>query len=334
MQESKTKVVLRFSHIGDIVLLSGVLLWRYKQFNEQFILITQKNVGAIFENNPAIKHIEEYSKEDLRGKALLSNARKIAEKYPYPLYDMHNTLRSKLFRAFWKEKVYVYAKDALARRLFLLSKHKIRPERLKLHVVERYAQNFTALTPSKEELLPCIMLSKEEIDSAQSFLAKRNTQKKKIIALHPFATHKGKIWNIKHFEELYTKLSKDYFPLIIGKGEAFQGLKEEHNALNAFSLRESAALISLSSCLVTGDSAPLHIANAVQTPVIALFGATAKEWGFFPLGKKDVLLQKPLSCTPCSLHGQQENCPHNYSCINNVHVDEVYLQIENIIRDL
>ncbi len=330
---NNTKVIIRFSHIGDIILQTNVLYWRYKEFNEQFILITQKGMAEIFKNNPAIIHIEEFEKADLKGRKLLAHAKTLAKKYPYPLYDMHKNLRSSLIKMCWNEKTHTYSKDALARRLFMYSKGKVSNERLELHVVERYASVFQENIPHKSALAPKLFLDENEKKFASDFFAQRNAENKKIIALHPFATNKGKLWSIAHWQELYAKLIPDYFPIFIGKkgkneeNISFDWIKPEHNALDILSLRQSAALLSLSSCLVTGDSAPLHLASSVQTRIIALFGATVKEWGFYPLGDNDVLLQEKMPCSPCSLHGKKEHCPHEYQCINAISADSV---LENI----
>ncbi len=328
------KVLLRFSHIGDIILLSGVLLWRYKEFNEKFILITAKGMKDFFKNHPAIIEVKEFSKKDLKGKSLFSIAKNLAEEFSSSLlYDMHDNLRTKILRKFWKNTVHIYNKDAFARRLFLFSSFlsiRIRPAELDKHVVERYALNFTSNIPQSSELMPCIFLDEQEELQAQKFFQKNNPENKKVIAFHPFATHKGKVWKEEYWQELYTKLSQDYFPIIIGIGEEFDWIKAEHNTLNKYSLRESASLLRYATCLITGDSAPLHLAMSVKTPVIALFGATAKEWGFFPLGEKDILLQNPLKCVPCSLHGKKENCPHDYACINGINSDTIMKQISRV----
>ncbi len=317
------KVVVRFSHIGDIILLSGVLAWRHYAYNEKFIIITQKNMAEIFKNNPAVLEVVEIEKANLKGKNLRDKAKECAEKYPYPLYDLHATLRSKIFKYYWKEKTFTYPKDALARRIYLYSKKKIRSERLNLHVVERYALAFSNDIPLKTELMPNLFLDENEINFAQKFLSEKNSKNKKIIAIHPFATHKGKVWSEDNWKNLYQELSKEYFPLVIGVGQEYDWIASEHNALNKFSIRQSAALLHHAHTLITGDSAPLHLAMSVQTRVIALFGATAKEWGFYPLGTNDVFLQGTIPCSPCSLHGKVDNCPHAYACINEIKTNDI-----------
>ncbi len=329
----KVRVVTRFSHIGDVILLSGVLLWRFKELEERFIVITAKGMADIFKYNPAVLEVVEYSKDELRGKNLKKVAKELAEEYPYPLYDMHDILRTKVIKHFWQSQTYTYNKDFLPRRIFLLSRilpNRIRPKSLNKHVVERYAYNFSTTIPTLEELKPHIFLDKYDEEFAETFFKKRQVGSKKIIAIHPFATNNGKVWAEDNWKKLYIELlDAHYFPLFIGVGKDYDWVAKEHKAINACTLRESATLLSKCTYLVTGDSAPLHLARAVDTPVIALFGATATEWGFFPIGSESKVLQKKLQCVPCSLHGKVKNCPRNFACINDITAKDVMEAINN-----
>jgi heptosyltransferase-2 len=89
------------------------------------------------------------------------------------------------------------------------------------------------------------------------------------------------------------------------------GAKEKNvfNTAGKLSLLQSAELIRRSRALVSNDSAPMHIAVAVGTPVVAIFGATVPAFGFAPRGISDVVIEtNGLKCRPCSIHGGNE-CP-------------------------
>jgi heptosyltransferase-2 len=96
------------------------------------------------------------------------------------------------------------------------------------------------------------------------------------------------------------------------------------SAAGQLSLPGSAALIQRASVLVTNDSAPLHLATAVGTPVVALFGPTVPEFGFGPRGANDVTLgHDGLACRPCSRHGPQ-TCPlGHHRCMRELSVEIV-----------
>ena len=103
------------------------------------------------------------------------------------------------------------------------------------------------------------------------------------------------------------------------------------NACGRLTLRESAALIGRATVLVTNDSAPLHLATAMDTPVVALFGPTVTEFGFGPVRAGDVALGVDgLQCRPCSSHGPPQ-CPlGHHRCMRELTVAAVLAAIEDI----
>ena len=131
----------------------------------------------------------------------------------------------------------------------------------------------------------------------------------------------------QRWQEFSSLLSARGIPwIVLGKGvPLFPDRKEEMS--NTTTLRQSGALLSLCRALVTGDSGPLHLAAAVDTPVIALFGPTTREWGFYPSGPRDVVLENRLPCRPCSLHGKTL-CPHAGKCLTDISAERALKAVE------
>jgi heptosyltransferase-2 len=96
------------------------------------------------------------------------------------------------------------------------------------------------------------------------------------------------------------------------------------SAAGELNLRASAALIQRAAVLVTNDSAPLHLATAVGTPIVAVFGPTVPDFGFGPRRIGDITLgQDGLACRPCSKHGPQV-CPlGHHRCMRELAVETV-----------
>jgi heptosyltransferase-2 len=96
------------------------------------------------------------------------------------------------------------------------------------------------------------------------------------------------------------------------------------NACAALTLRQSAALIGRALVLVTNDSAPLHLAQAVGTPTVTIFGPTIPAFGFGARGARDQILGVDgLDCRPCSRHGPAR-CPlGHHACMQGLGVDDV-----------
>jgi heptosyltransferase-2 len=92
----------------------------------------------------------------------------------------------------------------------------------------------------------------------------------------------------------------------------------------ALSLLESAALLARARALVTNDSAPLHLASAMNTPTLALFGPTVPAFGFGPLADARTSLgHETLGCRPCDAHGPQA-CPlGHWRCMRELDVARV-----------
>ncbi|HLA99974.1 MAG TPA: glycosyltransferase family 9 protein [Bacteroidota bacterium] len=91
------------------------------------------------------------------------------------------------------------------------------------------------------------------------------------------------------------------------------------DASGKFSLLGSAELIGRSVVLVCNDSAPLHLAAAMGTRVVSVFGATIPGFGFGPTGPSDTVVETTgLSCRPCSIHGGRV-CPvGTFDCMNRI----------------
>ena len=79
------------------------------------------------------------------------------------------------------------------------------------------------------------------------------------------------------------------------------------DATGKLPLLASAELIARARLLVTNDSAPQHLASAMGTPTLTIFGPTVPEFGFGPLGSTS-LGAAGLACRPCDSHGPQR-CP-------------------------
>jgi heptosyltransferase-2 len=109
-----------------------------------------------------------------------------------------------------------------------------------------------------------------------------------------------------------------------GSGERGAGNGRIVSAAGELPLRASAALLERAEVLVTNDSAPLHLATAVGTRIVAIFGPTVPEFGFGPRGPRDLVVEHvALDCRPCSRHGPRV-CPlGHHRCMGEIGVERV-----------
>lgn len=154
----------------------------------------------------------------------------------------------------------------------------------------------------------------------------------------------GSIWGSKrwpYYRELAARLAERVPVVVVGGqddvelgDQIVRAVRPPGRAVNGcgrLSLRQSAALIGRAALLVTNDSAPLHLATAMGTPVVALFGPTVTEFGFGPIRPGDVSLGVDgLQCRPCSPHGPLQ-CPlGHHRCMRDLTVEAVIAAIEEL----
>ncbi len=332
----KNWVIFRLSSLGDIVLTTGVIQYWHNQFQWNITVITSENAAPIFKNNPNVQETITLKKEQLTAKNLFLCLYGITQKFTnYGFIDLHKNNKTWLLKLLWKGPVYTYPKMDFERRIFLISKGKFFKKALNNYsVTQRYAKAVEKNPPNKLCLKPNITLLEEELASARTSLKHLLTIDKKIVAIHPYSLHKNKAWHNKGWIAVITQLTQKGIPwFIIGQGSPIiNAIPTRNDFTNKTSLRETCALLYYSSVLITGDSGPMHLATAVGTPVIALFGPTTKEWGFFPMGKEHTILEsKNLLCRPCSLHGSKP-CSINHLCMKDITSEQVMQAVENTLQ--
>jgi heptosyltransferase-2 len=103
------------------------------------------------------------------------------------------------------------------------------------------------------------------------------------------------------------------------------------DATGKLSLLGSAALLARCRVLVTNDSAPLHLASAMNTPTVAIFGPTVPELGFGPLADRRTVVERyTLGCRPCNAHGPQQ-CPlKHWRCMRDLPAERVLRAVEQL----
>ncbi len=166
--------------------------------------------------------------------------------------------------------------------------------------------------------------------------------KRPVIGIHPGAASARKCWPVDSFAELIHRLSSAEMSVVLlgGPDEAaiLTDLKgkipddipvlDDHDGLLDF-----AATVKDIDLLVCNDSAPLHIAQALGTPLVALFGPTHERLTGPQNSPTSIVLTADVSCRPCWKPGAPFHCPHNFRCFTELSVDQVGAVIQKSIND-
>jgi heptosyltransferase II len=187
-------------------------------------------------------------------------------------------------------------------------------------------------------------LKQEELLTAKNILNFDNNFD--YIGINTGATWNTKKWILENYVELVKRLLADGKKVVLIGGktdlEFNKKIKEEIDTnINFIDLtaklseRELFSVISLLKMIFTTDSASLHIAQAFNVPVFAIFGPTVKEFGFWYKGAKDFLFEDTnLKCRPCALHGNNKCPKRHFNCMKNISVDIVYFKIKNFFMNI
>jgi heptosyltransferase-2 len=152
----------------------------------------------------------------------------------------------------------------------------------------------------------------------------------------------GSIWGTKRWP-FYTELARlldDVRIVVVGAAADAELARAivaaiPDRALDAtgrLSLLASAELIRRARALVTNDSAPLHLASAVDTPTVAVFGPTVPEFGFGPLAQqREIAGHTDLACRPCDRHGPQR-CPlGHWRCMREITPAQIAALLQRVM---
>lgn len=163
------------------------------------------------------------------------------------------------------------------------------------------------------------------------------TFERPIVLVCPFGNWPQKIWLEDRYRELLPQLAQKAEVFLIGDRKVLPGLEAINSIAGGVAkiwagdldLIELVGLIKLATLMLTIDTGPLHIADAVGTPVVSLFGPTEPScWG--PRNENSVVISRDLSCKPCL---QRPLCKDN-QCMKQISAQEVFEKVDILLKQL
>ncbi len=313
MQASK-KLLIRLSSAGDVLLTSPLLkLLKEREPDAEIHFVVKEQFADLVRLNPNISRI--HLVQDGADAHRLERMRQdlVREKFGITL-DLHNNFRSIYLRRGTAPEVRVISKDIFRRTLLVKTKinlfSRIRPVALK------YAQTYDKSISTVPR--PEIFIPSEAVEKAYMMWHSTGSDDRHSVFLCPGARHFTKRWPVEYWKNLANKLQKACRVVLLGGHDdvdmcrKIQDGTDIVNFCGTLSLIESTAMLEQASVVVTNDSYLMHAANALGKKVVAIFGSSVREFGFFPYGIKHRVLEVGgLSCRPCS-HIGLESCPKGH----------------------
>ena len=206
-----------------------------------------------------------------------------------------------------------------------------------IHIIDHFLRCLDLLGVHHSNKIPKIFLRDEDVLLGEKFLNDRVVDPKKmLVAMHPGSGSRQKCWAVDHYAELILLLKKEMdAQILLISGQADTGIVEELRVkvrdnfilVDRLPLPILAAIIKRSNLFVGNDSGITHVAAAVGTPAITIFGPTDPiKWG--PRGERVKILYKKYPCSPCSFDTRR-NC-FSKICLKGVTVEDVISKIRYI----
>lgn len=286
--------------------------------DSRLTLLTSEGFGRVLENNPHLDEIIYHHRKETRNdlEKLIDQLR--LQKFDL-IYDIHNSLRSRwigwqLKRHAPKPEHWLIEKRTLARELQIrfgwgqFFNGKSQREQW----LEPLRRHHTGALSTKTELFPSIA----DKNYVKAWLNQNDLQDKPFVCIGASASFPLKCWPLQNFKQLIENIIQSGISVVLvgtnGEieteelAEYFRGSQNVFCAAGIFTILQSAALLEMANAVVANDTSIIHLAEAMRTPSIALFGPTVKEFGYAPMLAQSRLIETDLAlrCRPCSRTGK------------------------------
>lgn len=314
MSHIKKILIIRFSSLGDIILSFPLIKKLKEKFQDSEVhFLTKKEYAEIVSVNPDIDKVFFLYESLWHTRA---NVRK--EEYDL-IIDIHKNIRSVFVSWLNGKKVRRYKKENLKK--FLLVKFK--------------RNLFKEITPVYKKYLLAVSEFLDSKDYDYSIIGLDFPKEKKLdyeyIVVSPSSRHFTKTYPADKFIEFINSNAGLNFVLVGDKSENDKKIcdyiasncSKVLNYCGQLNIKELASVIYNSDYVICNDSAILHLSEALGKNVVAVFGSTVKEFGFFPqLPGSKILEINNLKCRPCT-HIGRESCPEkHFRCMMEIRLSE------------
>ncbi|MFA5402718.1 MAG: lipopolysaccharide heptosyltransferase II [Candidatus Omnitrophota bacterium] len=342
-QDFKRILIARTDRIGDVLLSTPVIKALRDKYPQAYIaMMVSPYAKDIVEGNPYLDKVIIYDKDGAHKSWL--NSLRFAQGLKKKKFDLalilHPVNRTHLVsflagipkRIGYDRKLGFLLTDRIRHTKQLGEKHELEYNLDLLKYLDIDAQEKDLYMPIKPESEKWVkeLFKQENIHEAD-----------RLLAIHPAASCPSKIWPPERFAQAADKLAQSYgFKVFIVAGpkdlKAAEAVAKQMrsgviNLAGKTSVSQLASLLKRCALFISNDSGPVHIASAIGTPVISIFGRnqaglSPRRWG--PVGLKDKILHKEAGCIECLAH----NCQKQFACLKAITVEDVVSAVDTILK--
>lgn len=328
--------------LGDLVMATPVLEDLRAHFPDaQITAMCSSAIAPLLKEDPHITDLYSYQRPN--GWVHRSQHWEIIQDLRRGMYDLGILLTNSFSSAWWFWRGHVKNRMGYpgnCRSLLLSEVVSPAPNRAQQHLVVTYKQLLAPLGIPLSNSVPRLYLTPGEQMAAKEKLTQivpLELHKTLLLGVNPGAAYgSAKCWPPDRFVALSKKILENPWICMLYFGdESGTPLVEDIcrqipserviNLAGKTTLRELLALTEQCAAFLSNDSGPMHIAAALDVPVVALFGST-NELVTGPY-RSGTVLHKHVACSPC----YKRVCPIDFRCMTGITVDEVHAALIKIL---
>ncbi len=311
MSQQHSILIIQTAFIGDVILATAMIESLHREFPDASIdFVARKGNEGLLEKHPLLREVLVFDKKN-KLRNLFSLIKKIrGRSYDY-VFNVQRFTTTGIMTALSGGVMTIgFDKNPMSS---FFSK-KIVHQTEGLHEVQRNHKLIEFLT-GKDRSRPTLYPSKEQFEKVKTF------KSSPFITVSPASVWFTKQFPLEKWIEFISVVPDRLAIFLLGAASDFNlgeaivhaSGKKVTNLAGKLSLLESAALMKDAEMNYVNDSAPMHLASAMNAPVSAIYCSTVPAFGFGPLSDKSFIVEtvEALECKPCGLHGHKE-CPQGH----------------------
>jgi lipopolysaccharide heptosyltransferase II len=331
-EEVQRILVIRPGGLGDAVLTYPMIhALRRGYSNARTDVLVEKRNSSVYEITDVVDEIHRYD-------AGVFDVRRRLRNMQYDIiidteqYHHFSTIFANLLRP-----KYLCGFDTLGRRRF--QTHSV-PYSEETYEIDSFLGLAEAVLGSVYEFDPNRPFI--DVKPAAQFWAEETVKaagQRPVVVVAPGASGFSRIWPLARYAELVRWLtSREYYVVLVGGQDGVDAARDIATDINSetvlnltgkTSVAQSAAVLQQSRLSVSADTGVMHLAYAVGTPTVSIFGSGLhQKWG--PPGRDHRIVRKGLPCSPCIRFGRLPPCPHNIACMRELSAADVIAAIEDL----
>ncbi len=319
-------IVIQTAFIGDAILGTALLEKLHQDYpNAKIDYLVRHGNQSLFYAHPFVNEVLVWNKQNSKYSELWQTLCEIRSRNYDAVFNIQRYTASGFLTAFSGAKETIgYKSNPLS---FLFSKalnHRFGKGFENVHEVDRVLD---LVSESSARTNPKLYPSPEDFISVSEF------KSESYITIAPASVWFTKQFPVEKWIELINQVPDSYNVYLVGaKSDTSLATEIVENSgrivmdiTGELELLQTAALMKDAVMNYANDSAPVHLASAVNAPITEVFCSTVPEFGFTPLSEKSFIIQTKdkVDCRPCGMHGKA-NCPKgHFKCAHSIDVNEM-----------